>query len=142
MKKNLVIILFSLVLTGCYSQGVIQNESMIKNSSEESVILNFIVKQTPNDRHVLLYRSKASIFINGKKIAKLDKNETTQVILKPGKYKITTKFEVGKRHFSDSFEANKIYYFAVGLAPQKTLFQYADRASLTKLSKEEWENYN
>ena len=140
MKKVLLII-FSLFLGGCYSQGVVNNQSMIKSSSGSNAILNFVVKQTPNDIHMLLYRSKASIFIDGKKIAKIDKNETTQALISPGNHKISTKFGIGKRHFTYNFEANKIYYFAVGIAPVKG-FQYGDKASLTQLSKDEWESYN
>ncbi len=128
-------------LVGCSSQGVVNNQSMIKTTSASKAILNFIVLQTPNDKNIIFYKVKASILIDGKKIASLFKNESTQTLVSPGKHKISTKFELWPKDFTFNFEADKIYYFAVGIAPVKGL-QYGDRASLTQLTKEEWESYN
>ena len=144
MKKALLII-FSLFLVGCSSQGVVNNQSMMKTTSDSKAILNFVVVQSPADNNDMLLfgdQFKAHISIDGRKIAKIGKNETTQTLVSPGSHKLSTRWDMGTKHVTLNFEADKIYYFAVGVAPVKSIVQYGDRASLTKLSKEEWESYN
>ncbi len=72
MKKALLII-FSLFLVGCSSQGVVNNQSMMKTTSDSKAILNFVVVQSPADNNDMLLfgdQFKAHISIDGRKIAK------------------------------------------------------------------------
>mgnify|MGYP006148135943 FL=1 len=143
MKKIFSILFFCLFLGGCYSQGTIsEDRSIINSNSGPKAFLNFIVVQDLQDIHTLLWAPKARVDIDGKKIAKLKKNQTTQISVTPGKHKISTKWDFGYTHVTLNFESGETYYFAIAVAPMKGAFQYGDRASLTKLSKEEWENYN
>ena len=52
------------LLTGCYSQGVVNNQSLIKKTSNNDAILNFIVVQVQGDVETLLWSPKARVYID------------------------------------------------------------------------------
>ena len=84
MKKIFGILFFCLFLGGCYSQGTIsEDRSIINSNSGPKFFLNFIVVQDLQDIHTLLWAPKARVDIDGKKIAKLKKNQTTQISVTP-----------------------------------------------------------
>ena len=142
MKRIFLTLILGIFLTGCYSQGVVDNQSLIKKTSNNDAILNFIVVQVQGDVELLLWSPKARVYVDGKQIAKLSKYEKTQAIVSPGKHKISTKWDFGMKHVTLNFEPKKTYYFGIGIAPKKKIWEYGPRATLTQLSKEEWEDYS
>tara|TARA_B100001964_G_scaffold197159_1_gene222051 strand:+ start:100 stop:453 length:354 start_codon:yes stop_codon:yes gene_type:complete len=114
-------------------------------------LINFVVIQTPhdpNDFYQIFYTEKsfkASIFIDGKRISKSTIHEIVQKSVPSGKHKITTSWGgwgALKNHATFNFEAGKTYYFGIGVGSIKgKIVDFGFRASLTTLSKEEWEEY-